>query len=160
MRKAKIYLDTSVISFYFAEDAPEKMAITRQFFEEVLADSNYEIYLSYLVIDELSNTTDIELPSKLLGFAQELSAEILKQNEEVGEVAKLFVQENIIPVKYQDDAIHLALALVNGMDYIVSWNFKHLVKPKTRKSVRAFAIKEGYKEIEITTPEEVASDEN
>ncbi|NLW49053.1 MAG: type II toxin-antitoxin system VapC family toxin [Firmicutes bacterium] len=49
----------------------------------------------------------------------------------------------------------MAIALLNGMDYIVSWNFKHLVKPKTKMAVRAFAIKEGYKQIEIITPEEV-----
>jgi hypothetical protein len=46
------------------------------------------------------------------------------------------------------------------MDYIVSWNFKHMVKPKTKRTVRAFSIKEGYKEIEIVTPEEVVADKS
>jgi hypothetical protein len=51
-------------------------------------------------------------------------------------------------------------AIKYELDYIVTWNFKYLVKPKTKKAVRAFSIKEGYQEIEIVTPEEVVADEN
>jgi len=65
-----------------------------------------------------------------------------------------------IPSKYQEDALHLAFALVLNVDYIVSWNFQHIVKPKTKKAVKIIAIKEGFKEIDIITPEEVVTNEN
>ena len=68
------------------------------------------------------------------------------------------MQEGVIPVKYSDDAIHLALALCNNIDYVFSWNFKHMVKLKTKKAIWAFAIKEGYKELEIVSPQEVTED--
>jgi len=160
LRKTKIYLDTSVISFYFAEDAPEKMTITRKFFDQELAKGRHEIYLSALTIEELANCKDLILQDNLVKFAYTLPAQILESTAESDEISQQFVTEGIIPTKYLDDAIHLAIALLNEMDYIVSWNFKHLVKPKTKKAVRAFSIKEGYKEIEIITPEEMVADES
>ena len=160
MRKTKIYLDTSVISFYFAEDAPEKMAITKEFFDKELLKGEYEIFLSALTLQELGNCTDLKLQDQLVEFAYGLPAQILESTKEIDEVSQQFVSAGVIPEKYIDDAIHLAMTLLNNVDYIVSWNFKHLVKPKTKKAVRAFSIKEGYKEIEIITPEELITDEN
>jgi predicted nucleic acid-binding protein len=51
MRKPKTYLDTSVISFYFADDSPEKKEITRRFIDQELKSGKYEIYISNLNID-------------------------------------------------------------------------------------------------------------
>jgi predicted nucleic acid-binding protein len=160
LKKMKIYLDTSVISFYFAEDAPEKMAITRKFFEQVLIKDEYEISLSGTTVSELSDCTNLELRLKLLTFVKTLPAKVHPLNDVVNQIAKEFVEAGYIPAKYQEDAIHLAFALFLNVDYIVSWNFKHIVRPKTRKAVRIIALKEGFKEIEIITPEEVVADED
>jgi predicted nucleic acid-binding protein len=160
MKKTKIYLDTSVISFYFAEDSPEKLAITQRFFERELANGDYEMFLSETTISELTDCNNLELREKLLKFVKSLPARVYPLNEEVNHLAKQFVDEGYIPAKFQDDANHLAFAIILNVDYIVSWNFKHIVKPKTRKAVRIIAIKEGFKEIEIITPEEVITDEN
>ena len=160
MRKLKVYLDTSVISFYFAEDAPEKMAITRKLFDRELVSGKYEILLSETTIGELSDCTNLELRQKLLTFVKELPAKVHPLTEEVNQIAKEFVDEGYIPSKYQEDALHLAFALVLNVDYIVSWNFQHIVKPKTKKAVKIIAIKEGFKEIDIITPEEVVTNEN
>jgi predicted nucleic acid-binding protein len=160
MRKPKVYLDTSVISFYFAEDSPEKMAITRNFFDGKLANGSYEICLSETTVSELSDCTNPELQKKLLGLVKKLPAKVYTLTEEVNQIAKEFVDEGYIPAKYQEDAIHLAFAILLSVDYIVSWNFKHIVRPKTRKAVKIIALKEGFKEIEIITPEEVVTDEN
>lgn len=75
-------------------------------------------------------------------------------------VSEKFIQNGVIPVKYSDDAVHLALALCNNIDYIFSWNFKHMVKLKTKRAIRLFAIKEGYKELEIVSPQEVTEDDD
>src|SRR3989338_9013752 len=57
MRKLKLYLDTSVWNFYYADDSPEKMEVTRQFFES-LSSGNYEIYSSAVVIREIDNADE------------------------------------------------------------------------------------------------------
>lgn len=62
-KKPKLYLDTNVISFYYAEDAPEKMVITRKFFDQELPGGVYEIYLSALTVQELGRCKDPELHS-------------------------------------------------------------------------------------------------
>jgi predicted nucleic acid-binding protein len=160
MKKPRIYLDTSIINFYFAEDAPEKMAVTRKFFDEELASGNYETYISLLVLDELEETKDQALRDKLVALANQYITEVFPLTDEVNAIAAKFVEEGIVPEKYKDDGLHLALALTNNIDYIVSWNFKHIVKLKTKRAVKAFSIKEGYKEIEITTPQEVVENED
>jgi len=160
MHKLKLYLDTSVINFYFAEDAPEKMAVTRRFFDQELASGKYETYISLLVLDELEETPDPKLREKLVNLARQYVTEVFPVNDEVDLMAAKFLEAGIVPEKYQDDALHLALALVNNVDYLVSWNFQHIVKLKTKRAVKMYAIKEGYKEFEITTPEEVVDHED
>jgi predicted nucleic acid-binding protein len=157
LKKPKLYLDTSVISFYFAEDAPEKMAITRKFFDETIKSGRYEIFSSEVTLRELGNCTDSVLQDNLVGFAAELPVTYLPVTTQVSELAVEFVSDGLIPEKYQEDAFHLAFALIHSIDYVVSWNFKHIVKPKTKKAVKIIALKEGFKEIEIITPEEVAA---
>lgn len=159
MKRIKIYIDTSVISFYFAEDAPEKNPITREFFNELLPQGKYEVYISSLVLEELGNTKDDVQRLKLLGFANELKAEVLILSDEVNRIAQQFTDDGYIPIKYKEDAVHLALALYYNIDYIVSWNFKHIVRPRTKDAVKIVAIREGLKEVKILTPEEVIADD-
>lgn len=65
----------------------------------------------------------------------------------------------MIPAKYEDDAFHIAIATVNNMDAIISWNFKHIVKLKTKKEVAGLNLLMGYKEIDIYSPLEVANND-
>ncbi len=134
--------------------------ITQKFFDEELASGNYKVYISLLVLDELEGTKKQWLKDGLLKLASRYANEIVVLNEEVSLIADKFIQEEVIPEKYKDDALHLALALVNDVDYIVSWNFKHIVKLKTKRAVKAFAIKEGFKEVEIISPMEVVENDN
>jgi predicted nucleic acid-binding protein len=160
LRKLKIYLDTSVINFFFAEDSPEKMKITREFFNDILLNGRYEAYISLLVLEEIGNTKDLERRNQLIEFTNELQAEVLTANTEINRIAKQFTDDGYIPDKYKEDALHLAFALFYNIDYIVSWNFKHIVRPRTKDAVRIVAVKEGIKEVKILTPEEVIGDES
>jgi len=75
--------------------------------------------------------------------------------EVVKELAKIYIREGLIPEKYENDALLLALTTVHSLDILVSWNFKHLVKKKTRLGVNLINLKEGYKSIEILAPPEL-----
>jgi predicted nucleic acid-binding protein len=104
--------------------------------------------------------TTLELQEKLVKFAYGLTPNVLTANDEIDQIAVQFVEDGIIPAKYQEDALHLAFALHHDLDYVLSWNFKHLVTLKTKRAVKIMAAREGFKEIEILTPEEVATDED
>jgi len=84
--------------------------------------------------------------------------EVLSVNEEIDRVADKYIAEGIIPPVYRDDALHIAVTSVKGLDILVSWNFKHLVKHKTRVEVTGVNTLLGYNAIDICTPWEVIED--
>lgn len=80
---------------------------------------------------------------------------LLEVDIETEELAERYIREGIIPIRYRSDALHIAAAVVNGIDVIVSWNFEHIVKLKTRVMVNGVNRLLGYHEVEICSPEEV-----
>jgi hypothetical protein len=91
----------------------------------------------------------------LEGLIRKISPLLLGIDLETEELAERYIKEGIIPKKYRSDALHIAVAVINGIDVIVSWNFEHIVKLKTRVMVDGVNKLLGYHEIEICSPEEV-----
>ena len=148
----KIYIESSVFNFVFAEDAPEKQKITKEFFANKL--TNYDAYVSELVFNELSKTKEPKR-SALLGLIGNFPSKNLETTNEIVDLAEIYVKEKIIPEKFINDALHIAIATVNGIDVVVSWNMEHIVKVKTIVEVNKINLKKGYKQIIIVTPEEI-----
>jgi len=80
---------------------------------------------------------------------------VLKTSEEVKDLAKVYIEKRIFPERYIADALHAAITSFHGISYLVSWNFEHLVKVKTRKGVNSVNMSEGFREIEIVSPPEL-----
>jgi predicted nucleic acid-binding protein len=157
MHKLQIYLDTSVMNFVLADDITEEVReITKRLCDEVKR-GKYEGYISAQVLIEIMRAPQ-EKAEQLLKFTKTLDVEELPFSQEADELAAKYVAEGIIPVKYKEDAIHLAIASVNKLDVVVSWNFKHIVKLKTKQGVTAVNALLGYKPIEIVSPQEVIDD--
>ena len=124
-RKTKIYLDTSVLSYLKQDDSPERMKATLQFWEELKTrDKLKEIQFTFLTKDE---------------DAEKLASQI--------------IDLGILTNKSHDDCLHIAIAVLEACNYIVSWNFKHLVNVKTVNGVRAITNLKGFSPIDIITPE-------
>lgn len=70
-------------------------------------------------------------------------------------MAKKYLERKIIPERYGKDAYHISAAVVNNLEVIVSWNFKHIVNLRTHREVNAVNLLEGYREVEIRSPLEV-----
>jgi len=83
----------------------------------------------------------------------------VKITDEILELANKYVEEGIFPIKYFDDALHVACASVNACNAVISWNFKHMVKLKTILSVNGINKYMGYADIEILTPEAVVGED-
>lgn len=79
----------------------------------------------------------------------------LPLTDEVKALADRYIEEKVIPEKERNDAVHIAVASINNLDAIVSWNFEHMVKFKTRREVRGINTLMGYKTIEICSPQEM-----
>lgn len=159
MRKLKLYLDTSVISFLFAEDVPEEKQITQKLFN-LLRKGKYEFYISKVVIEEIEKTPDLEKRQKLLTQAQQANLSLLQRSKEVEEMADNYIADGVIPKKKIEDALHIAFATVYEIDILVSWNYEHLANIKKEERINSVNIKSGYtKPLRMITPLEVVGDE-
>lgn len=158
MKKLKVYLETTIFNFFYADDAPDKRDDTKKMFNEI-AELKYEACTSFAVINEIDKASD-ETKQKLFSLFNNYPIAVLDEGEEVDKLADIYVSEGIIPLKYRDDAVHIAMATVSGMDIILSWNFKHIVKRKTIIMANLINSREGYKNIDIYSPSEVIEDDD
>jgi predicted nucleic acid-binding protein len=150
MKKTKIYLDTSIISYLDQQDAPEKMAETRKFWDTIKSDK-YEIVLSEIVLFETSKC-DKAKRSVLIKYLKEISYKEISTTQEIDDLARKFIENKILTIASIEDCRHIASSIVSGCDVIVSWNFKHIVNFKTIKGVKIISLMEGYRDITICTP--------
>ena len=151
MKKLKIYLDTSIIGYLYQETQPEKMADTQKLWEQI-KNGDYEVLISNLLFEELSNTPNEEIKNILLEFLAEINYEMASITSETERLAVMIISHGILTKKSYEDCLHIAVALVHDCNLLVSWNFKHLVNIRTINGVRAISNLEGYKSIDIVTP--------
>ena len=156
MKKLKIYLDTSVINFLFADDVPEFRKITEDFFENYVKKGKYLVYVSDVVIAEIEKTKSGDKKKLLLEVIEKYSLRILILDETSDALATVYLREKIIPPKKLEDAQHIAIATCNQMDILLSWNFKHLSNIQKQIGVKIINEKEGYfYPLILTNPMEV-----
>ena len=149
-RKMRVYLDTSVISALFDERNPERKTLTEAFFKEI---GNLESFISEITIAEIERTPDVGLRRKMKETVSQLS--VLPLTDDVEWLASQYVRYGAIPEGYSEDAYHIAIAVINDIDYLLSWNFKHIVKKKTRDIVRMVNTLNNFRQLEIMAPAEV-----
>lgn len=81
--------------------------------------------------------------------------EVLEVSEEAMTLADEYIKRELIPKQFENDAIHISIATVYGLDYLLSWSFEHIVKVKTKRMVNLVNLSLGYKELEIISPPEL-----
>ena len=156
MRKLKIYLETTLFNFYF-EPTRDAHAATVKLFDEI-ASGKYLAYTSRYVLDEIErDTTDKR--DKMLNLINQFEIPIYEFSEEAESLADIYVAEGIIPVKYRTDGLHIAISAINDLDMIVSMNFNHIVKRKTKIETAHINVLNGYRAVEISNPMEVIENE-
>jgi len=158
VKKLKIYLDTSVINFLFADDAPEKKQATVEFFDQYVKLEIYEVYISDIVIAEIQETKNETKRKKLLQVLNKYPIEYVQfQNtSDIEFLASTYIEKGIIPQQKQVDAIHVATATVNEMDVLLSWNYKHLANIfRERRIIAENVIHNYWHNLRILTPLEL-----
>jgi predicted nucleic acid-binding protein len=146
----KVYLDTSVISALFDPKNPERKSLTEAFFRKI---GSFEVYISEISIMEIERTPDLKLQNKMRETIRSLAT--LYITDKVEWLAKEYIRHGAVPEGYAEDSYHIAIAVLNEMDYLLSWNFKHIVRKTTRDMVRMVNISNKLAQIEIMTPAEL-----
>lgn len=111
---------------------------TQDFWKNV---EDYDLFYSDINIQEIDAVVNKDLKFKLNSLLEK--GKMIEITSEVNILTKIYIREGIIPEKYENDALLLALTTVHSLDILISWNFKYLVKRKTRIGVNLINLKEG-----------------
>jgi len=157
MDKKKVYLETTLFSYYFDEDR-DAHADTVTLFEEC-SEGKFEPYTSDYVIRELEGTPSEEKRERMLVLINQYDITVLEATDETDRLAECYVSESALSKGSLVDASHIAAATVNALDMIISLNFRHIVKEKTIQLTNAINTLQGYKKVKIKSPMEVIDSE-
>lgn len=149
--KPRGYLDTTVPSAYFDDRAPDRQRLTKRFWADRLPE--FLPVISNIVLLEIDDTPDEARRKQmqtLVGEFEVVSFDLPSDN-----LAQEYVRRGIFPEKYVADANHVAIAVTNGIGYIASWNFAHLVRVRTKRAVNLANALMGYDPVEIVAPAEL-----
>jgi predicted nucleic acid-binding protein len=149
----KLFLETTVFNFYFEVKQGQKQTDAIRLFEEI-AGGRYEAYTSKEVIDEIK-AASAEKAEKMEALSEEYIKGVIQPLPEVERMADIYVKKGIIPLKFSADALHIATATVNKLDFVVSFNLGHIVKTKTMIGTGLANLREGYRQVGLSTPTEV-----
>jgi predicted nucleic acid-binding protein len=150
IKKLRLYLDTSVISYLDQQDTLERMADTLKLWERIKA-GEFEVMLSSVTETEIDACSETK-KSVLKKYLEEIEYSVIKINDSILDLAERFIDFGVLREKSLDDCRHIAAAIISNCDVIVSWNFKHIVNHKTIVGVKAVTTLEGYKELLIYAP--------
>ena len=151
-------LDTSVINFLFADDAPEKKEITVDLFDNYIAKDIYDVFVSQFVYQEIEQTTNEEKKKILFDVIDKYNLQPLLIDDilPIDTLADLYISEGIIPAKKRLDAMHVACAVLHKIDYLVSWNYRHLANVNKEKRIISLNFTYNYLHpLRIITPLEL-----
>ncbi len=152
--KKKIYLDTSVPSNFYDTYPVAQIAFTRLFWSEVLP--RFTVYVSPLTIKEVGYTPELSRRTKILELIKQCS--ILAEDQNIESIATEYIRHKLIPPKSIADAFHIAFASFHRIDYLVTWNIKHMASPENRKRIVSYNAFKGLFIPIIATPEELVKE--
>ena len=148
-----MYLDTSVLGAFFDVEDPKRTAVARRFMEE-LKNRRVDVFVSPLVLEEITKAPE-GLRDGLTDVVARIEPQVLSETVETMQLAEGYLREKAVPDKFRDDARHIAVAAFYELDALVSWNYRHMVNLNVKRLVNAVNLKQGYRPIEILSPEEV-----
>lgn len=124
--KPRVYLETTFISYLAARPSRDLIQaahqqVTREWWDKHSAD--FDLFVSPMVIQE-SSVGDPDAAQRRLEVIHSLPS--LDLTDQARTLARILLEENAIPQMSAEDAVHVALAAVHGMDYLLTWNLKHL----------------------------------
>jgi len=152
----QVYIETSVVSYYTSNTSHDLVIAGHQVstkdFWEKLIDKELIPAISVLVVREASQG-NIEQAEKRLKAIEDFI--ILDISQKAEELSDLLIRKHGIPNEFPEDALHIAIAAVENIDFIATWNFKHLNNPFTKNKIHQIIKEAGYICPVLASPEEL-----
>jgi len=155
MEKQKVYIETTIVSYLTGKPSRNliiaaKQEITRSWWEN--EKENYELFVSEFVMKE-AVLGDISASDLRMQKLQNIP--LIVTEDKVLELGKAILEAGLIPQTYSDDAMHISVASVNGIDYLLTWNCKHIANANIKKKLMKLITGMGYAMPIICTPDEL-----
>ncbi len=150
-----VYVESSVISYITAKPSRDvvvsaRQALTIEWWES--KRSKYDVYISELVIEEISSG-DSNAAQKRLDIVKEITS--LEITLVAKKLADSLLFENAVPENSPEDALHIGLAAAHGADYLLTWNFKHINNASMRAKITRIIENHGFISPILCSPEEL-----
>ena len=150
-----VYIETSILGYLTARATKNliiaaNIEVTRDWWE--LRRSNFKLYISQVVLDEIAEG-DSEIAAQRLEILRDFP--LLELNQAVRDLAGQFLARSNLPPKAADDAVHIATATVYDLDYLLTWNCKHIANAQIQRKLAEISLDFGYQLPIICTPYEL-----
>jgi hypothetical protein len=150
-----VYLETTIPSYLTAWRSPElvmaaRQQITREWWDTRRHD--FELFISQLVIDE-GSAGDPEAAARRLEALKGIP--LLEEPDDTNALTDMLIRDLALPDKAAADATHISLCVVNGIDFLVTWNCTHIANAQYRSVIETACESLGYNSPVICTPEEL-----
>lgn len=153
--KPKLYLETTIVSYFIARPSRDLITaahqqVTQEWWESRSQD--FEFFVSQLVLEE-AQMGDTQAVRRRLQVLE--SFPLLQLTDNALGLAQLLLKADAVPTKAVGDALHIAIATVHGMDYLMTWNMRHIANAAVRNSIAVVCRTHGFEPPIICTPEEL-----
>ncbi|RLA08497.1 MAG: hypothetical protein DRQ51_02455 [Gammaproteobacteria bacterium] len=150
-----VYLESSVISYISSNPSRDLIVSARQI---ITMDwwtnhkKEYNIFVSELTIKEISLGSDAQ-SKKRLSLIE--GVEVLETTENAKKLAKILIKNRVVPKTSAEDALHIAISAVQNIDFLLTWNFKHINNANTKEKIKHIIEKNDYNSPILCSPEEL-----
>ena len=155
--RLKFYLDTSVLGAICDPGPEERLVATRRLLGG-LTEGRWEGYISTIVLEEVERAPEA-VRAKIAMELRRSPLVVLEESPKSLALAQTYVSAGAIPADYEDDARHVAIATVNDIQVVVSWNFRHMVNLERKRRINSVNLREGFPLLDLVSPQEVNDEE-
>ena len=153
-----VYIETSILGYLTARSSRDiivatNIEITKEWWDR--RRGYFQLYSSQAVVEQTSQG-DAQIASQRLAIVRNLT--LLDLNESVLDLAEQLLTRSNLPAKADVDAVHIAAATIHGMDYLLTWNCRHIANAQIQKKFAEITLDFGYKLPILCTPYELLGD--
>lgn len=157
---ATAYIETTVPSYYTAKSARSILQTSRKIATREWWDggcSGFDLVTSTETVNE-AGSGDPDMAKRRLDLLRGIR--VLPVTNDAADLARTLIASGLVPVIASPDAVHIALASVHEIDFLVTWNFKHIANPHIRERLRKKIIDSGYRMPVMCSPEELLNEDD
>lgn len=150
-----VYIETTIVGHLAGRIVRDPLVASRQHTTRnwwQAEGSNFRVLISQLVLDECSGGDPIAAAERLEVVKD---TDLIETSDDVDALADALIIGKAIPASEPRDALHIAIAAVNGINYLLTWNFKHIANASLRGRIEQICRDAGFEPPVICTPEEL-----